>query len=142
MHRVERILERITALPFSPVAAKILELAQDERVGAREIARIIAQDQAFTARLLKIANSPYYGQTRAVTTVVQAVPVLGIDTITSLALALFSFSSLSQDDNAVLSLRDLWEHSMGCAFWGRRIAKQIDHPAPEETFIAGLLHDM
>ena len=142
MHRVERILERITALPFSPVAAKILELAQDERVGAREIARIIAQDQAFTARLLKIANSPYYGQTRAVTTVVQAVPVLGIDTITSLALALFSFSSLSQDDNAVLSLRDLWEHSMGCAFWGRRIAKQIGHPAPEETFIAGLLHDM
>jgi putative nucleotidyltransferase with HDIG domain len=142
MQRVERILERITALPFSPVAAKILELAQDERVGAREIARIIAQDQAFTARLLKIANSPYYGQTRAVTTVIQAVPILGIDTITSLALALFSFSSLAADDNAVLSLRDLWEHSMGCAFWGRRIAKQIGHPAPEETFIAGLLHDM
>ena len=142
MQRVERILERITGLPFSPVAAKILELAQDERVGAREIARIIIQDQAFTARLLKIANSPYYGQTRAVTTVIQAVPVLGIDTITSLALALFSFSSLSHDDNAVVTLRDLWEHSMGCAFWGRRIAKQIGHPAPEETFIAGLLHDM
>jgi putative nucleotidyltransferase with HDIG domain len=142
MQRVERILERITGLPFSPVAAKILELAQDERVGAREIARVITQDQAFTARLLKIANSPYYGQTRAVTTVIQAGPVLGSDTITSLALALFSFSSLSHDDSAVLTLRDLWEHSMGCAFWGRRIANQIGHPAPEETFIAGLLHDM
>lgn len=49
------------------VAAKILELAQDERV--------VARDQAFTARLLKIANSPYYGQSRAVTTVSQVVPV-------------------------------------------------------------------
>jgi len=69
-----QVLQRVTELPFSPVAVKILELAQDERVGAREIADIVAQDQSFTARLLKIANSPYYGQTRAVTTVSQAVP--------------------------------------------------------------------
>jgi putative nucleotidyltransferase with HDIG domain len=142
MQQVERILDRVSELPFSPVAAKILELARDDRVGAREIARIIAQDQAFTARLLKIANSPYYGQTRAVTTVSQAVPVLGIDTITSLALALFSFSSLSHDDNSILTLRELWEHSMGSGFWARCIAKKIGHPATEETFIAGLLHDM
>jgi HD-like signal output (HDOD) protein len=61
-------------LPFSRVAAKILQLAQDERIGAREIANLVAQDQAFTARLLKIANSRCFGQTRAVTTVSQAVP--------------------------------------------------------------------
>lgn len=142
MQRVERVLERVTDLPFSPIAAKIMELAQDDRIGAREIAKIIAQDQAFTARLLKIANSPYYGQTRAVTTVAQAVPVLGIDTISSLALALFSFSSLVDDEGAILSLRELWEHSMGCGFWSRQIAKRVGHPGAEETFIAGLLHDM
>jgi putative nucleotidyltransferase with HDIG domain len=142
MQRVEKVLERVTELPFSPVAARILELARDERIGAREIARTIAQDQAFTARLLKIANSPYYGQTRAVTTVTQAVPVLGIDTISSLALALHSFSSLAHDDNAILTLRDLWEHSMACGFFSRQIAKQIGHPGAEEAFIAGLLHDM
>ena len=142
MQRVEKVLERVTELPFSPVAARILELARDERIGAREIARTIAQDQAFTARLLKIANSPYYGQTRAVTTVTQAVPVLGIDTISSLALALHSFSSLAQDDNPILSLRELWEHSMACGFFSRQIAKRIGHPAAEECFTAGLLHDM
>lgn len=142
MQRVERVLERVTELPFSPVAARILELARDERIGAREIARIIAQDQAFTARLLKIANSPYYGQNRAVTTVTQAVPVLGIDTISSLALALHSFSALAHDDNPILTLRDLWEHSMACGFFSRQIAKRIGHPGAEETFIAGLLHDM
>ena len=76
MPSVDQVLQRVTKLPFSPVSTKILELAQDERVGAREIADIFAEDQAFTERLLKIANSPYSGQTRAVTTVSQAVPAL------------------------------------------------------------------
>ena len=123
MLSVDRILERVTELPFSPVAAKILELARDDRIGGREIARIITQDQAFTARLLKIANSPYYGQSRAVTTVTQAVPVLGIDTISSLAMALASFATLAHDDEAILSMRELWEHSIGCAIWARSLAR-------------------
>lgn len=142
MQRVERVLERVTELPFSPVAGKILELARDDRVGAREIARVITQDQAFTARLLKIANSPYYGQARAVTTVTQAVPVLGINTISSLATALGSFAYSANDEGALLSMREMWEHSIGCAIWGRQLARHIGHGGAEETFIAGLLHDM
>lgn len=135
-------MERITELPFSPVAGKILQLSRDERIGAREIARVIAQDQGFTARLLKIANSPYYGQARAVTTVTQAVPVLGIDTISSLATALGSFAYSLNDDGAGLTMREMWEHSIGCAIWGRRLARHIGHRGAEETFTAGLLHDM
>ena len=142
MQRVDRVLERVTELPFSPVAGRILELALDDRVGAREIARIITQDQAFTARLLKIANSPYYGQTRAVTTVTQAVPVLGINTISSLATALGSFAYASNDEGTPVSMREMWEHSIGCAIWGRQLARHIGHRGAEETFIAGLLHDM
>jgi putative nucleotidyltransferase with HDIG domain len=142
MDRVDKVLERVTELPFSPVTGKILELAGDDRIGAREIARIITQDQAFTARLLKIANSPYYGQARAVTTVTQAVPVLGMNTISSLAMALGSFAYSADDEDAVLTMRELWEHSIGCAIWGRQLARHIGHRGAEETFIAGLLHDM
>lgn len=142
MQIVDRVLERVTELPFSPVAGKILALARDDRVGAREIAHVITQDQGFTARLLKIANSPYYGQARAVTTVTQAVPVLGIDTISSLATVLGSFAYASKDDGALLTMRELWEHSIGCAIWGRQLAHHIGHSGAEETFIAGLLHDI
>jgi len=45
MPNVEQVLQRVTELPFSPVAVKILELAQDERVGSRDIADIVAQDR-------------------------------------------------------------------------------------------------
>jgi HD-like signal output (HDOD) protein len=127
---VERVLEleRVTELPFSPVAAKISELARNDRVGARDIAKIIAQDQAFTARLLKVANSPYYGQTRTVTTVQQAVPILGIDTISSLAQALFSLSSQVDDGDVALTLREIWAHSIGTALWSRQIAQRVRPP--------------
>lgn len=142
MERVDRVLERITELPLSPVTGKILELAGDDRVGAREIARVIIQDQAFTARLLKIANSPYYGQVRAVTTVTQAVPIVGVNTISSLAAALSSFAYSANDEGAALTMRELWEHSIGCAIWGRQLAHHVGHRGAEEIFIAGLLHDM
>ena len=142
VHRVDRVIERVTQLPFSPVAMKILEVAWDERAGARDMAKVIVLDQAFTARLLRIANSPFYGQSREVTTVSQAVAILGMDAIASLALTLFTFGSFPEDDNETLSIGQLWEHCLGCGVWARAIAKRLKHRTPEEAFIAGLLHDM
>jgi signal transduction histidine kinase/HD-like signal output (HDOD) protein len=140
--RVARVIERVTQLPFSPVAMKIVEVARDERAGAREMAKIIVLDQAFTARLLRIANSPFYGQSREVSTVSQAVSILGMDAIASLALTLFTFGTFADEDNEILSIGQLWEHSLGCAVWSRAVATHIGRISPEEAFIAGLLHDM
>lgn len=67
---------------------------------------------------------------------------MGIDSISSLAPALVCFSSIAQDRNSILTLRALWEHSMGCAVWSRQIALRIGHHGAEETFIDGLLHDI
>ncbi|HTM10427.1 MAG TPA: HDOD domain-containing protein [Verrucomicrobiae bacterium] len=142
IHRVDRVIERVTQLPFSPVATKILHLAWDERAGARDMANVIVLDQAFTARLLRIANSPYYGQSREVTTVSQAVAILGMDAIASLALTLFTFGTVPEDGNETLSIGQLWEHSLGTAVWARAIAARANNRMPEEAFIAGMLHDM
>jgi len=141
-HRVDRVIQRVTQLPLSPVAVKILQLAWDERAGARDMAKTIVLDQAFTARLLRIANAPYYGQSREVTTVSQAVSILGMDAIASLALTLFTFGSVPEEENETLSIGHLWEHSLGTAVWAREIAVRAQHPMPEEAFIAGMLHDM
>ncbi|HEX9444534.1 MAG TPA: HDOD domain-containing protein, partial [Candidatus Binatia bacterium] len=140
--RVGRVIERVTQLPFSPVAMKILQAAWDERAGARDMAKVIVLDQAFTARLLRIANSPYYGQSRDVTTVSQAVSILGMDAIASLALTLFTFGSVPEEDSETLSIGALWEHSLGSAVWARAIAARVGRVAAEEAFIAGMLHDM
>jgi signal transduction histidine kinase/HD-like signal output (HDOD) protein len=140
--RVDRVIERVTQLPFSPVAMKILQVAWDERAGARDMSKVIVLDQAFTARLLRISNSPYYGQSREVTTVSQAVSILGMDAIASLALTLFTFGSVAEEENETLSIGRLWEHSLGTAVWARAIATRAKHVTPEESFIAGMLHDM
>jgi signal transduction histidine kinase/HD-like signal output (HDOD) protein len=141
-HRVDRVIQRVTQLPFSPVAMKILQMAWDERAGARDMANTIMLDQAFTARLLRIANSPYYGQSREVTTVSQAVAILGMDAVASLALTLFTFGAVPEEENDTLSIGHLWEHSLGTAVWAREIAARAKPLLPEEAFIAGMLHDM
>jgi signal transduction histidine kinase/HD-like signal output (HDOD) protein len=142
MHRVDRVLERITQPPPSPVAAKILEVTQDERAGARALAEVIAKDQAFTVRVLRIVNSAYYGLQQRVTTVSRAVAVLGFDTIRTLALTLYTLGAFQQDKNSIINLEYLWEHSLGCATGARRITARVGHTPPEEAFVAGLLHDM
>jgi signal transduction histidine kinase/HD-like signal output (HDOD) protein len=142
VHRVDRVIERVTQLPFSPIAMKILQVAWDERAGARDMAKVIVLDQAFTARLLRIANSPFYGQSREVTTVSQAVAILGMDAVASLALTLFTFGSFPEEENEILSIAQLWEHCLGAGVWARAIATRVGHGTPEEAFIAGLLHDM
>ncbi len=139
---VNQILERVTQLPPSPVVVRILELTRSDKTSARDLAEVIARDQAFTARVLRMVNSAYYGLAQKVTTVSRAVAVLGFDTIKSLALTLYTFGPLRQEEGEPLSLGCLWEHCLGCALGARRIATRI-HPAlAEEAFVAGLLHDI
>ncbi len=142
MHQVEKVLERISQPPPSPAAAKILEITLADNVGARDLAEAITKDQAFTARVLKLVNSAYYGLQQKVTTVSRAVGVLGFDTIKSLALTLFTFGPLPPEKDGIITLRQLWEHSLGCAVGARRLATAVGHSSPEEAFVAGLLHDM
>lgn len=140
--QVDRVLARITQPPPSPVATKILEVVRDERAGARNLAEVINKDQAFTARILKLVNSAYYGLMQKVTTVSRAVSVLGFDTIRSLALTLYTFGHFANEKSGFITMGQLWEHSLGCAIGARRIASQAGHNSPEEAFVAGLLHDM
>ena len=140
--QVDKVLERISQPPPSPVATKILGLLRDENAGVRNLAEVITKDQAFTARILKIVNSAYYGLAQKVTTVTRAVSVLGFDTIKSLALTLYTFGTLGEEKNDVITVGQLWEHSLGCAVGSRRIAAQGGRESSEEAFVAGLLHDM
>ncbi len=140
--RIEKLLERISQPPPFPVAVRILKVTQDEKAGANTLANVINKDQSFTARILKIANSASFGQSRKVTTVSRAVAVLGFETIKALALTLYTFGHLPPEKSEVIDMVQMWEHNLGCAVGARLIATHLKYPTPEEAFVAGLLHDM
>lgn len=141
---MQRILKEVKDLPpFSAIANRALKLTNDPRSSAIDISRVISYDPAFTARVLRMANSAYYGFTRKVTTVSEAIVILGYETLKSVVLAL-TLQKFYDREVAGYGLEkgELWKHSVGCALASHLIASQVKYPSIEEAFVAGLLHDV
>jgi len=141
---LEQLVQSVDELPSLPdVALKVLQMADDPAVSAREISRVISADMALAARLLRIANSAFYGITRSVSTINEAVVILGMQAVRSLALAAASYDTLRRE-YAGYGLRtgELWQHSMATAIAAQILAGRGQLARNEEAFVAGLLHDV
>jgi putative nucleotidyltransferase with HDIG domain len=137
-------VRNIKNLPTLPVVvSRILEVADEAGSSARELAEIISHDQSVSAKVLNLANSAFYGFSRRIATIPQAVVVLGFDTVKSLALGVSVFQSLSQKVGRVSFDREqFWMHSIGCATAAKLVAKSMGLRDMGTPFVAGLLHDI
>ena len=139
-----RIISKIDDLPTLPrTVFKITELVNDPKSSAKELARIITEDQVLTARLLKLVNSSFYGFPQRVSAVTAAIVLLGFDAIRNLLLTtsvfdLFAIKSSHKPKDQEL----FWDHSLGCAVGAKVIGSHLRHDKIEELFVAGLLHDI
>jgi len=125
--------------PMPVVAMKVIQLIESGKADAAEIARAISSDPAVSARLLKIANSTFYGCQRKIQTLADAVVILGHNTLKGLAVAA-SVKEIYKP--AGLTENMLWEHSFGSAVAARIIAAHSRQVSADEAFLAGLFHDI
>ena len=142
--RLSSLVVSTADLPAMPlVAAKVLELSADPGTSAAKLQQVIADDQAMTARILKVANSAVYFRSRRIKTLSEATDVLGFDSVRSLAVT-SAARNLYDTSSAPSGLKErlLWEHSIGCAFACRLLVEQRLPELAEEAFLAGLLHDI
>lgn len=131
-------------LPAMPqVASKVLELSSDPNTSAQQLQQIIADDQAMTARILKIANSAMYSCSRKVKTLTEAIVMLGFNSIRSLVVT-SAARNLYNTRKSTTGLKErlLWEHSIGVAFACRLLVQERIPGLAEEAFLAGLMHDI
>lgn len=138
-----RVVRRIGTLPSLP--AVILELIQslsDENVDSHLLARKIASDQALVAKMLRVANSSFYGLQGKVTSIQDVIVVLGLRSVRMLAMAAAVTGSFS-GRTAVpgFDFSAFWRHSMGVALAARALARRLK-VSEENAFTAGLLHDI
>src|SRR3972149_1604096 len=131
------------ALPTLPsVAAEIISLTSKEETSVKEIADMLSKDVSLSAKVLKIANSAYYGVAYKISTIQQAISCIGINAIRSLVLS-FSFLSIKGGNKAELFMyEDFLAKSLATAVVARLIKNKIDNNDLEEIFIAGLLKDI
>jgi len=141
---LKKIIDRIDDLPTLPrTVLKITELINDPKSSARDIARIITDDQVLTARLLKLVNSAFYGFPQRIATVNTAIVLLGFDAIRSLLLTTSVFDLFTgRNKKSRPDQEKFWDHSLGCAVGAKVIGNFLRHDKIEELFVAGLLHDI
>lgn len=123
------------------VMAEVLRICDDPDSSLSQLGEVIMRDVALTARVLKVANSPYYGTAQEVSSIRQAVVVLGAARVKSLCLSL-SLYELSNKIGGRVNLKDFWRHSLNVACVAELIARRVEPSLAEEAFICGCLHDI
>jgi len=140
---IRQALRKITTIATLPqVVAHIIQVVEDPCSTARQLKDIISNDPALATRVLKVANSAFYGLPGHVNSIDRAVVILGFSEVKNIAVAstlntLFDGTTLGGPFTA----RDLWRHCVAVAVAASELAKQARRP-PAEAFLAGLLHDL
>jgi putative nucleotidyltransferase with HDIG domain len=118
----------------------LLRLTNDDQVSMRQLSLLIASEPAFSSEVLTIANSALYPSRVPITSVLQAVVVLGTNALRGICLTVGVRSYLGESLNHE-SLRALWRHNMACALVARQLAT-ASLMDPNTAYTAGIMHDI
>jgi HD-like signal output (HDOD) protein len=123
----------------SDVGLRLIAMLEDPDVDVRQVASVVSSDPGLAARLLRLANSPYFGLGRRVGSVERAVVLLGFSVVRALAVSVAA--GLLATGRSVGSNPYFWEHSASVAA-GTSIVARYAGSSPGDAFTAGLLHDL
>ena len=138
----EQILQRIGKIPSLPaVVMELLATMDQEEVRVETLAEKIEQDQALTAKTLRLANSSFYGMARQITTIQEAIAIIGFTTVRSLATTAALMGSFAGGSQGSFNATPFWRHSLGVAVCARAVAQKLEVNA-EQAYVAGLIHDI
>ncbi len=144
MMNVESILEQVGTLPPLPsTSVRLMNVIADPKATLEEIVEVIKYDQALTVRVLKLCNSSYFGLSRQVTSLNEAMIRLGTVKILQMVMSIHTGAILSKEQEGYdLSQGMLWRHSVAVALGSAAFAKRLGLPNTSLSFTAGLLHDI
>ena len=141
---IDEIVAKTTDLPTLPTAALAVMREADSSVSnAQSVAKHLSQDQALTARVLRLANSAFYGLARKVQDPQEAVVILGMRTVKSLAMIASTYPILTKPLLGYeIGGEALWRHSFATGLGAQLIATKTRHANPDSAFVSGLLHNI
>lgn len=136
-------ISQLSGLVSPPdICIKIFELIESQTSTSKQLGDVIGQDPNLSARLLKIANSPYYHFSTKIETISRAISVVGVRELSSLVLAVSAVKTFSNIPAKLVDIDTFWQHSIYTALMAQELAKQSDILHPERLFVAGLMHDI
>lgn len=131
--------------PLPAVVLRVLQEAESANSSAHSLQELIQSDPALAGKVLRVVNSPYYGLSGQVTSLLQACVILGVQQIRNLVMSMGVMSVMQpKSDAETNSTVRAWMHSLGASFAAKTMAesKGVDAASRETLFIASLLHDI
>jgi len=140
----EQIIKAVETLPPLPaVAMRVMQVAQDPNSSAADLAVVVSSDPGLSARVLRVANSAAYRRQRDITSVQEALVMLGFLQARNIAISSAITGAYAPDAlNVLFRIKEFWRHSMAVAFRASDLAghsRRLDVPS---AFTAGILHNM
>jgi putative nucleotidyltransferase with HDIG domain len=136
-------IQSIIHLPAMPaIAQEVVDLVENPRTSASRLGRVIESDQGLTSKVLKIANSAFYGFPRQISTVDFAIIVLGFDALKEIVISISLVSALQKKHDESFDAKGFWDHAIYSAVIARRLARDLGYRVSGEVFVGALLHDM
>lgn len=144
--QLQDLLTNFEELPTIPeILFHILKILDDPDSGASDLADVVRLDAPLTARILRLANSPYYSTRGDMADIHRCIAVLGYRTIRQVAICVSVATSVvaaAAKAKGQLDYRELWRHSVSTGAIAKHLAEMTGYCEPEEVFTAGLLHDL
>ncbi len=143
--RVRRIVSRLESIPSVPsVYARVVEVLQKSQVSLQEIGKVISEDIGMTAKILQLVNSAFFGLRREVTSVSQAVSLLGLETIRALVLMVGIFKTFNPKRIPGFDMEGLRAHMLRVAKYAADFAvfSGASKMEGDASYLSGLLHDV
>lgn len=143
VYKLEDLIRGVVEVASPPTIYFLINgVINDPRCSVLDIAKIIGGDQGLTARLLRLANSPFYGFSSKIETITHAVTILGTQQIHDLVLATSVFNLFEKIPKELIDMESFWHHSIACGLVARMLATYRRESNVERFFVAGILHDI
>lgn len=134
-------VSHIATLP--EITLKIIQLVENPKSTAQDLNKLISNDPALVARILKVVNSAFYGLPGQIGSINRAIVLLGLNAVKNIVIAA-SLAKLFRGGRVSphFSAKDLWTHSAAVGVMSRLIVTRLNNHLPDEAFLAGLIHDI
>ena len=128
---------------FPQFVMETMRKLNDPDSNAADVAQSLSRDEGLVLRILKLANSAAYGQTRSISNISEAIALLGYKSVSNIILAATVYSAMDKGlTGYALDRGELWRHSLMVAYTSRYLAKLTGKVSTEDAYVGGLLHDI
>lgn len=139
---VNKLIEQMGDLPSAPIVlSQALQLTSDLQSSITDLVQSLSADQSLSAKVIRMSNSPLYARLQRVASLDEAIRILGFKQLKSIIITATTFQMFENCAHVKIAT-DLWHHSLSTAIGSRMIAQKYGKVDKEESYLAGLLHDI